>query len=328
MATMMRRCAALGVLAVCGCAWAQEIQVVPPTEIVVRGQRYPVTPFDPNTDASVLVYDALTGTIPVSAPGIGTPSNVVDDVILAAPDRRSIIAMRLTYRLRSNIPPNATFSVLFSWHDSYVPDPPSTEPPQLGPVNEGVLGLVFSTPPATGWQAGALYDTGWVASDLVGPLISTLGNRGLVSVSVAALSSGGPSPNPAQYVDLVFSTTEPTTGRSLAPYWLGQPGGALAPATLPGESRSNLRIGLVAINNGLPTCYANCDRSIVAPVLNASDFACYLDLFQRSLRMPAAAQVQADANCDRSTTGPALNVLDFVCFLNRFRAPEAGTNCP
>jgi hypothetical protein len=58
-------------------------------------------------------------------------------------------------------------------------------------------------------------------------------------------------------------------------------------------------------------CYANCDASTTAPVLNVLDFNCFLNRFS------AGASY---ANCDASTTAPVLNVLDFNCFLNRFTA--------
>jgi hypothetical protein len=57
------------------------------------------------------------------------------------------------------------------------------------------------------------------------------------------------------------------------------------------------------------TCYANCDGSTAAPVLNVQDFSCFLNRF---------AQGDPYANCDASTTTPVLNVQDFSCFLNRF----------
>ena len=60
-----------------------------------------------------------------------------------------------------------------------------------------------------------------------------------------------------------------------------------------------------------PVCYANCDSSTVAPILNVLDFACFLNRF---------AAGDAGANCDGSTTPPVLNVLDFACFLNSFAA--------
>ena len=58
-------------------------------------------------------------------------------------------------------------------------------------------------------------------------------------------------------------------------------------------------------------CYANCDESTAAPVLNINDFQCFVNQFAAGM---------ARANCDRSTAAPALNVLDFVCFLNEFAA--------
>ncbi len=58
-------------------------------------------------------------------------------------------------------------------------------------------------------------------------------------------------------------------------------------------------------------CYANCDGSTTAPVLNVLDFSCFLNRF---------AAGDTYANCDGSTTAPVLNVLDFSCFLNQFAA--------
>ena len=58
-------------------------------------------------------------------------------------------------------------------------------------------------------------------------------------------------------------------------------------------------------------CYANCDGSTAAPILNVNDFSCFLNLY-------AAGSVLA--NCDASTVAPVLNVNDFSCFLNKFAA--------
>ena len=58
-------------------------------------------------------------------------------------------------------------------------------------------------------------------------------------------------------------------------------------------------------------CYANCDQSTTAPVLNVADFSCFLSKF--------AAQ-DPYANCDQATTAPVLNVADFSCFLSKFAA--------
>jgi hypothetical protein len=62
---------------------------------------------------------------------------------------------------------------------------------------------------------------------------------------------------------------------------------------------------------GLFACYANCDASTAAPVLNVNDFTCFLNRF---------AAGDAYANCDNSSAAPTLNVLDFACFLNKFAA--------
>lgn len=58
-------------------------------------------------------------------------------------------------------------------------------------------------------------------------------------------------------------------------------------------------------------CYANCDGSTAAPVLNVQDFGCFLNAF---------ASGQSYANCDNSSIPPVLNVGDFTCFLNAFAA--------
>jgi hypothetical protein len=58
-------------------------------------------------------------------------------------------------------------------------------------------------------------------------------------------------------------------------------------------------------------CYANCDQSTQAPVLNVADFTCFLQKF---------AATDPYANCDGSTQPPVLNVADFTCFLQSFAA--------
>ncbi|MEX2219239.1 MAG: hypothetical protein WD749_10830 [Phycisphaerales bacterium] len=60
-----------------------------------------------------------------------------------------------------------------------------------------------------------------------------------------------------------------------------------------------------------PACYANCDDSTTAPVLNVADFGCFLTRY---------AAGEPYANCDESTTAPVLNVADFGCFLTRYAA--------
>ncbi len=56
-------------------------------------------------------------------------------------------------------------------------------------------------------------------------------------------------------------------------------------------------------------CYANCDGSTSAPVLNVGDFTCFLQRY---------AGNDPYANCDGSTAAPVLNVADFTCFLQAY----------
>jgi hypothetical protein len=67
-----------------------------------------------------------------------------------------------------------------------------------------------------------------------------------------------------------------------------------------------------------PECWANCDQSTAAPVLNINDFTCFLNSFALASELPHAQQIGHYANCDGSTTAPVLNVDDFICFINRF----------
>jgi hypothetical protein len=67
----------------------------------------------------------------------------------------------------------------------------------------------------------------------------------------------------------------------------------------------------IEVQPGGPACYANCDGSAAAPVLNVGDFTCFLQKF---------AGGDAYANCDGSVAAPVLNVQDFTCFLQKFAA--------
>ncbi|MEX2217279.1 MAG: hypothetical protein WD749_00840 [Phycisphaerales bacterium] len=58
-------------------------------------------------------------------------------------------------------------------------------------------------------------------------------------------------------------------------------------------------------------CYANCDNSTQPPILNVSDFGCFLTKY---------AAGDPYANCDASTQAPVLNVSDFGCFLTQYAA--------
>ncbi len=65
----------------------------------------------------------------------------------------------------------------------------------------------------------------------------------------------------------------------------------------------------VTMTGAPAACYANCDDSTAAPVLNVADFTCFLQRF---------AAGESYANCDQSTAAPVLNVADFTCFLQTF----------
>jgi hypothetical protein len=74
--------------------------------------------------------------------------------------------------------------------------------------------------------------------------------------------------------------------------------------------------GTLALVVGTPAaepvpCYANCDQSTAAPILNVADFSCFLQTF---------AAGDSYANCDNSSAAPMLNVADFSCFLQSFAA--------
>jgi hypothetical protein len=68
----------------------------------------------------------------------------------------------------------------------------------------------------------------------------------------------------------------------------------------------------------LAVCYANCDGSTTAPILNVEDFTCFINEFAAAQGLPHEQQLTHYANCDQSTTAPVLNVEDFTCFINAF----------
>ena len=77
-------------------------------------------------------------------------------------------------------------------------------------------------------------------------------------------------------------------------------------ANFGGDFPYYLRVGVTP-----ETCYANCDGSAVAPILNVNDFICFQQAF---------AAGDPYANCDGSTTPPILNINDFICFQQAFAA--------
>jgi hypothetical protein len=75
-------------------------------------------------------------------------------------------------------------------------------------------------------------------------------------------------------------------------------------------------LALLALGPG--PCYANCDGSTTAPILNVEDFTCFINEFAAAQALPHEQQLTHYANCDQSTTAPVLNVEDFTCFINKF----------
>ncbi|MFN0130999.1 MAG: beta-propeller fold lactonase family protein [Phycisphaerales bacterium] len=108
-------------------------------------------------------------------------------------------------------------------------------------------------------------------------------------------------------------------GESLTPAALGAlaaPGSELTYTVVPFGTQVRMGIdrdmdGILDGDVGDPACYANCDGSVVPPVLNVNDFNCFLNKFGAG---------DPGANCDQSQIPPILNVNDFVCFVNRFSA--------
>jgi hypothetical protein len=168
------------------------------------------------------------------------------------------------------------------------------------------------------------------------PLVIQLVDATDPNISVYFVGAGMPAQN-AGWVRYTFTVPDPAS-TALPPGWGGT--GAEDPMTfepiLPpgrtytsvlqnvGEARLTTAVPgyfyvpswwevgfdnlLISVESSQP-CYANCDGSSVAPILNVNDFTCFLNKF---------AAGDSAANCDGSSTAPILNVNDFTCFLNKF----------
>jgi hypothetical protein len=183
--------------------------------------------------------------------------------------------------------------------------------------------------PAPGMPAGVVYDFlgAPYAMNSRGQLVfqAYLAGTGVTSINNIALFYADPDGRVAPIVrraQTITASAEPITIYSFA--FLGTPGGQDGlPACLSESGRfafsadlsngpGGVSAGSAALTAQLPdACYANCDSSTTAPVLNVADFGCFLDRF---------AAADPLANCDLSTAPPVLNVNDFLCFLNRFAA--------
>jgi len=135
---------------------------------------------------------------------------------------------------------------------------------------------------------------------------------------------------PALYVTGGFGNWGGVPARGIAK-WNGQTWAAVGEGVGPGSEVTAMEVGpgpygpTLFIGGGLnrasvgtihgiaqwvgcPNCYANCDQSTVPPVLNVSDFICFLNKFV--VKDPYS-------NCDNDA---AINATDFLCFLNKFAA--------
>ena len=142
-----------------------------------------------------------------------------------------------------------------------------------------------------------------VFDDTNGPALYATGDSGPGAPGISKWSGGAWSALGAGLVG---------AGRTMAAFD-DDAGGPIPPSLYVGGDFSHAG-GLPSSNFarwGCGVCYANCDSSTTAPVLNVNDFICFQQKY---------AAGDAYANCDGSTTPPVLNVNDFVCFQQKYAA--------
>lgn len=172
----------------------------------------------------------------------------------------------------------------------------------------GVPGAVpVATLPATSVQ---VLQTGVFGQyDLVNVTVNTTGltlTPGRWWVSIVCDVSGQAAPNDGYGF---FGTAGGGVVQGLQGYYrVGS--GAWTPVAQAIGFPSDLSFSVSGQQNA-PGCYANCDGSTNAPILNIADFVCFLNSFSAG---------GSYANCDGSTSVPVLNIGDFTCFLNNFAA--------
>lgn len=168
--------------------------------------------------------------------------------------------------------------------------------------------------PGSGYHAAVWHGTAQSFVDFNVPLVGSrlFATTGMVHVGQGGIS--GPAHailnfgTPGAWLDL-HQFLPPGYNSFSAANAVYQDGGAIsvggyAVSDATGDNEAFLWIGAAP-------CYANCDQSTTAPIMNVSDFFCFLNRFGAG---------DGYANCDGSTRAPVLNVLDFLCFLNRFAA--------
>jgi hypothetical protein len=188
------------------------------------------------------------------------------------------------YQYEFTLKPNANWAPGMGWRWLIFGDEPHV---QLG--GTGVS-------PLTNWN-------GSLTTFPVGPWTSFTSSGG---------GHNGPTFNSVLDYWIPASATETLRwiGTSNANLQQGQMKWSTLAGTVGGATAADFTIATLTCGGPAP-CYANCDQSTVAPILNVGDFTCFLQRF---------AAGDSYANCDNSTVAPVLNVGDFTCFLQRFAA--------
>jgi hypothetical protein len=162
----------------------------------------------------------------------------------------------------------------------------------------------------------------------LGPTVKIVGDLGLVTGNnlgrndqIHLFDSAGVLVDRLSYGDQMFPGTIQTQGVSgqTCSDSIGRDDASLWEASALGDrynsfSAASGEVGTPGAYNSpacAGACYANCDGSTAAPVLNVADFTCFLQRY---------AAGDSYANCDQSTAIPVLNVADFTCFLQRYAA--------
>ena len=196
-----------------------------------------------------------------------------------------------------------------TWHALPRANPTFDGPSAFTADNAGFIGGGSISPTVAGWlYSSSNGGDSWSAQPILHPPYPV---RAILKLdSKRAWAAGG---NYYSTVGGIWGTAdggltwslEQNTGSELLDIEMIRAGPSQAPVFAAGEISQVWRLVYST------PCYANCDNSTTAPLLNVLDFGCFLNRF---------AAGDPYANCDGSTAAPTLNVLDFGCFLDRFAA--------